>query len=507
MLIIAASLPILILLTLMVILKWSGARAGSVSWLAALVIAVAFFGMTPKVFVVSQLKGLLFSIYVLAALWPALMLYHLNNGIGGIKALTTWLSEHVADPAILKIILAWTLTGILEGIAGFGLPIAVAAPMLVSLGVPALLAVTASAIGNSWAVSFGNMGMVFQSLVTLSGYTETQIIPYAAVMMGMACLLCGLAVAHVLGEIRNWRFIVMLAVIMSLVQYSIAVIGLVPLSGFVASLVGLITGILMSRKKGLPGQSVTNQKALVGTLASYSILSLITLSIFIGGPIHRLLFPILWKMEFPEVVTLSGFVTPSGYGQMFRWFAHPGTVLLAAIGISQFIFYRNKIADRGTFRIALQNTYKAAFPVTIGIVTTIGLSVMMDHTGMTQLLAVTFSQLTGKIFPLISPIVGMVGAFATGSNVNSNVLFVSLQKQIAGLIAIFPVILIATQTAGGSLGSMIAPAKIIVGCSNVGLVGKEGQVLKRTLPYALSIGLVIGVIGLIMSTFQVWFPR
>ncbi|MRS05555.1 L-lactate permease, partial [bacterium] len=300
MLILLAAFPILLLLILMTAFRWSGARAGLVSWSAALAIAAAFFGLTSKVFVVSQLKGLLFSIYVLAALWPALLLYHLNNGIGGIKALTSWLSEHVADPVVLKIILAWTFTGILEGIAGFGLPIAVAAPMLVSLGVPALLAVTAAAIGNSWAVTFGNMGMVFQSLVTISGYSETQIIPFAAVLMGIACLLCGLAVAHVLGEIRHWRFFFILAVIMSLVQYLIAAIGLVPLSGFGASLVGLISGILISRKKSLPNQSGTNKQALIGTLSSYSILSLITLTIFIGGPIHDLLYPILWKMEFPE---------------------------------------------------------------------------------------------------------------------------------------------------------------------------------------------------------------
>jgi lactate permease len=93
----------------------------------------------------------------------------------------------------------------------------------------------------------------------------------------------------------------------------------------------------------------------------------------------------------------------------------------------------------------------------------------------------------------------MVGAFATGSNTNSNVLFVSLQKQIAGLISVVPVILISTQTAGGSLGSMIAPAKLIVGCSNVGLVGKEGQVLRMTLPYGLAIGLLIGLVGFILT--------
>lgn len=499
MLTLVAAIPILLLLILMTVFRWSGTRAGIVSWLATSILAVVFFGLTTQVLVVSQLKGLIFSIYVLGVLWPALMLYHLNNEVGGINALTTWLGGQVTDRALLNILIAWTFTGILEGIAGFGLPIAVAAPMMVSLGVPALLSVSAAAIGHTWAVTFGNMGMVFQSLVSLSGYQEAEIVPYAAALMGIACLLCGLGVALILGEIRHWRFVLIIAIIMSLTQYLVAAGGLLPLSGFGASLLGLISGILFSRKIKPAGGTIPVTKVFWGTLASYSILAFITLLIFVDGPIHRILFPFYWRMELPEVTTSTGIITKAGFGQMFRWFSYPGTIILVVIMISQTLFLRIKIGTCKIFKAAVQKTYRTAFPVTIGIIATVGLSVMMDHTGMTQLLAETLSNLTGKVFPVISPIIGMVGAFATGSNTNSNVLFVSLQKQIAGLISVVPVILISTQTAGGSLGSMIAPAKLIVGCSNVGLVGKEGQVLRMTLPYSLAIGLLIGLVGLILT--------
>ncbi len=105
----------------------------------------------------------------------------------------------------------------------------------------------------------------------------------------------------------------------------------------------------------------------------------------------------------------------------------------------------------------------------------------------------------GSAFPVVSPLVGILGAFATGSNNNSNVLFAPLQERVALLLSLLPSLLLAAQTTGGALGSMIAPAKIMVGCSTVGLKGRDGDVLRVTLPYGLAIGLGIGVLALVWS--------
>ncbi len=118
---------------------------------------------------------------------------------------------------------------------------------------------------------------------------------------------------------------------------------------------------------------------------------------------------------------------------------------------------------------------------------------------MTQLLAQGLAALVGSAFPLVSPLIGMLGAFATGSNNNSNVLFAPLQKSVAALLSMDPRVLLSAQTAGGALGSMIAPAKIIVGCSTVGLKGREGDVLRRTLLYGLGIGLLVGLLALLAA--------
>ncbi|HPS41391.1 MAG TPA: L-lactate permease, partial [Anaerolineaceae bacterium] len=141
---------------------------------------------------------------------------------------------------------------------------------------------------------------------------------------------------------------------------------------------------------------------------------------------------------------------------------------------------------------------KSALPASVGTLFMIGLSTMMEHTGMTRLIAQGLSTYIGSVYPLVAPLVGMLGAFTTGSNTNSNVLFGLMQKNVANLLGINPVSLLAGQTTGGALGSMIAPAKLAVGCSTSEAKGQEGQVLRITLPIGLGIVLVIGLILLVL---------
>ena len=111
------------------------------------------------------------------------------------------------------------------------------------------------------------------------------------------------------------------------------------------------------------------------------------------------------------------------------------------------------------------------------------------------------SRVFGSLYPLVSPWIGLLGAFMTGSNTNSNVVFGVLQQETAQLAGLSAALILAAQTTGGAIGSMIAPAKILVGCSTVGLSGQEGPVLKVTLRYGLVITGIIGIITLLASLF------
>ena len=140
-----------------------------------------------------------------------------------------------------------------------------------------------------------------------------------------------------------------------------------------------------------------------------------------------------------------------------------------------------------------------ATPVTAGVLAMVGLAMVMDHGGMTQSLAESASAAVGSAYPLVSGYVGMLGAFTTGSNTNSNVLFGPLQMEMSRLLNLAAPWLLAAQTTGGALGSMIAPAKLIVGCAAVGIAGKDGLVFRRTAPYAALLGLAAGAMAWMLA--------
>jgi lactate permease len=507
-----ALLPILFLLALMLGPRWGAHKAGPAAWLFSVIIALLAFGLTPGVFWVSQVRGLLLALYVLAVLWPALLLYNIVDRAGGIRAMASGLESTIGDRGLLLVLLAWAFSSLLEGLAGFGLPIAVVSPMLVALGVDPIISVAAVAVGHAWSVTFGDMGVIFQTLVGVVKLDPAYLAPSAALVLGAACLLCGFAAARILGQGRLWLKVLGLGLLMAVVQYGLAVAGLTPLAALGAGLTGILGGILIGRRgasrNGI-SQPIESKKRqiqkrilstpLTGALASYGGLALLMTAVAWPGPLHELLFPVLWQMKFPEVATLGGFITPSGTGQAFRPLVHPGTAILLVALLSFAIYRRACLCAPGDLSNAARATWRSAYPASVGIITTVGLSTLMDHTGMTQLLAQGMAALMGASFPLVSPLVGILGAFATGSNNNSNVLFAPLQKSIASLLSIDPRLLLATQTAGGALGSMIAPAKITVGCSTVGLKGREGDVLRRTLFYGLGIGLLVGGLALLFA--------
>jgi lactate permease len=129
---------------------------------------------------------------------------------------------------------------------------------------------------------------------------------------------------------------------------------------------------------------------------------------------------------------------------------------------------------------------------TIGVYTLVAMALTMEHAGMTQLLAEVLSR-TGVLFPFLSPFIGALGAFMTGSNTNSNVVFSQLQQQTALVLALSIPLILAAQTTGGAIGSLFAPAKVIVGCSTVN-GADEGQVLKMASLAGLAIIIVVGAL-------------
>ena len=224
--------------------------------------------------------------------------------------------------------------------------------------------------------------------------------------------------------------------------------------------------------------------------------------VFMGvmfAPLRQFLGQVKLSLAFPAITSRTGWVVPAGHGKAINIFGHGGALLGYASIISYLVYRARGYYAKGALRRIFSNSIKSGVPTSLGIVSMVCFAMIMDHCGMIYLLAEGISRVFGGLYPFFSTWIGLLGAFMTGSNTNSNVVFGVLQKQTAELAGLSTAIILAAQTTGGALGSMIAPAKILVGCSTVGLSGKEGPVLQATIRYGLLITALIGLFTMLAS--------
>jgi lactate permease len=127
----------------------------------------------------------------------------------------------------------------------------------------------------------------------------------------------------------------------------------------------------------------------------------------------------------------------------------------------------------------------------------VGMAVVMTDSGMTSVLAQGLSQSVGPgLYPAVATALGALGAFVTGSNTNSNVVFGALQMETAGLLGLSVAMILGVQTAAAAIGSVLAPTKLIVGASTGGMAGREGEVLRAVLRGGLVLLAILAMVAL-----------
>lgn len=150
-----AALPIIIVLIVMIGLRWSAARAGALGWLTALVIAGLRFGAGGQLLTLAFGKSLLLSAYVLYIIWMALLFFQVVNEAGVIAAIGAGLPALTADRGLQVLLIGWAFGSFLQGVAGYGVPTAIVAPLLVGLGFAPVAAVVIAGTGHAWKVIVG----------------------------------------------------------------------------------------------------------------------------------------------------------------------------------------------------------------------------------------------------------------------------------------------------------------------------------------------------------------
>ncbi len=500
--------PILTILILMLGLRWQGTKAGPVGWLIAVLIAALRFGAGWEVLLWAQVKGLFLALFVLYIIWGALFFYRVTDEAGAVAVVGEGLPRLTGDRALQALLLGWAFSAFLQGVGGFGVPVAVLGPLLVGLGFPPVAAIVIPSVGHSWAVTFGSLGSSFFALMAATGRSGTELAPPAAVLLGLACLLCGAGVLWAAGGPQTLRHgLAPLAVIglaMAGTQYLAVVHGLWTIGGMCGGLAGLGVGVAWARwreSRQAPARQAADGRGEKGmglgwALIPYGLLVAIVLLAEFSPAVKAFLGQVVIRVETPELVTGRGWITPAGTARTIDLFGHAGALLLYASLLSYGLFRWRRAYRPGAARRIMRDVVRKAVPSSVGILAMVGMAVTMDHAGMTHLLAEGISEVVGPAFPLASPFIGALGAFMTGSNTNSNVVFGALQERVATLVGMDPLWALAAQTAGGAIGGMFAPAKVIVGCAPVG--ADEGDTMRKTMVYG---GVILAVLAVGTTLF------
>jgi lactate permease len=234
-------------------------------------------------------------------------------------------------------------------------------------------------------------------------------------------------------------------------------------------------------------------------MAAYGLLVGIILAVRWIEPLRVILGAGVLKASFPEIANGVGMTIPAEDSAAIAPFAHAGALLVYSAAAAYILFSFLKLTRPGAPRRILDRLARSAAPVSLGILFLIGVSTLMSHAGMTAELSEGLIRLVGPAFPAVAPWLGGFGAFLTGSNTNSNLLFAPLQQRVASAIGRPERVLLAAQTGGGAVGSVLSPAKVTVGSGAADGTVREGDVIRRlVLPVALLL--------LILSLLTVLLP-
>lgn len=523
----AAALPLGVVLAAMLWLRWGGDRAGLAGAVAAALAAMLAFGAGPFLLAVATWKAAVLSCYVLYIIWSALILYHIVDEAGAIHSIGAGVAAVTEDHVMQLLILGFAFSAFLQGVAGFGVPVAVVAPLLVGLGFPPVQAAAVPLVGHAWSVTMGDLASSFQALLAVTGLPGRPLALWSACFLGLACVLTGLAVAHLhagLGAIRRCLgAILVLSLTMAGVQLALAVAGYWILAGFGAGMVGLglsLAGARLSARLsgsylGLlprwpaPAPRRTPHLALAAGLgdrrmgfhlafSAYYVLVVVVGVATLVPAIHEGLHAARITVAFPQTVTAYGWVTHHSSRSLFP-LAHPGALLLYTALVAWGIYRGTGRLEGGQWRAVARRTVAQGVPTSLAVCFMVTMATIMAHSGMTTLLATGMIAVAGSAYPILSPFIGLLGCFVTGSNTNSNLLFGGLQRDVAVLLRESPAVMAALQTTGAALGSMVAPAKILIGCATAGLHGREGEVMRLTLRYCLPMTLATGLLGWLLA--------
>lgn len=422
----------------------------------------------------------------LTILWiilPALALYEHQKASGAIRRIRDSLTALTADRRLQAILIAWFFGLFMEGAAGFGTPVALAAPLLVGLGYAPVRAVVLALMGHAAGVSFGAVGTPVLAQVAITGLDGQQIAVATAALHALCGPILLLAMVWLADNRplsrRDIGWTLAAALCFLLPSLGLAALAGPELPTLGGALIGAALFVALLPRAGGAG---IDMRALARDLAPYGIILALVLLTRLVGAVQDVLrgLALSWRLD-------------GGYSGAFEPLYHPGTLLFLGLALGAVSTGRAACLP-GAVGAALRRLA----PVALALLVMLALSRAMVHSGMIDALATAAAQV-GPGWPVLAPLVGVLGTFITGSATASNILFTGLQASTAAQLSLPPVGLVAAQGFGAAIGNVVAPHNIIAGAATVGLTGREGAVLARTAAPCLIYALLGGALAFVVA--------
>ncbi len=515
----AAALPIFVLLVLIGVMRRPAWVAGLCGLAAAFLVAVGVYGMPVKLAGSAALFGAAFGILPIAwIVYWAVVLYRLTLETGNFEIIKDSIGGLTSDRRLQAMLIAFAFGAFIEGAAGFGTPVAVAAAMLTGLGFSPFFAAGICLLANTAPVAFGSIGIPVVTLAGTTGIPEAELSAWVGRLCApiSACIPAYLIL--VMGGPRALKGVLPAAIVCGLsfatVQLAISnLIGpqLVDILASVTAILALIVLFRIWQPKDtfkMPGEheAVLDIKSHGAgrTLLAWSPYLFLVLFVLIWGYPSSARLLNLVSVAFPwpglhnQVLRVAPIVAnPSPYAAMynFNWLSAAGTACALA-SVAAAVVLRVSV---GTYLGLLGKVLKQLAFSILTIAAVLGLAQLMNYSGATVTLGIAFAT-TGALFPFFSALLGWLGVFLTGSDTSANALFGNLQVVTANSLNLNPALMAASNSAGGVMGKMISLTSLAVAVAATGMHrSEEGKLFRFTVKHSVLLASTLGIIATIYA--------
>ncbi|NLW20087.1 MAG: L-lactate permease [Clostridiales bacterium] len=538
---ILAFLPILLVIVLMVWWNKPAKVAMPIAWLLAAIIGLTFWQMDFMKVLGFSVFGLLKAIDVLLIIFGAILILNTLKKSGAMSVISNGFNNISKDRRVQAIIIGWMFGAFIEGAAGFGTPAALAAPLLVGLGFPAVAAAMVGLVMNSTPVSFGAVGTpVAMSMTVLSStltnlgvdpaFFEKNLVVFTAMGHAIVGTFIPLLVISLMTKIygKNKKFsdglkaapFAIFAGLAFTVPYMlIALLFGRDLPSLLGGLIGLVIVVLAAQKGFLvpkdvwdfPSKTEWNPEWTGGEIEPNKPSNM---SLVKAWTPYVLIAAILVITRIPQVGLKAWLntllikipnVLGSGLDYALPWAYNPGVVPFILVALLTFVFHGLKGKE---VKEVLAATGKQVLGAAIALFAGVAMVQLMlnshvNNGGLVSMMtsmAKALADISGRFYVLMAPFIGVLGAFMSGSNTVSNNLFTGLQFEAANILNMPEVLIVALQVIGGAIGNMICVNNVVAVSATVAITGKEGKLIRTNMrPMILySIGVIIVIGALIL---------